>query len=576
MANGKSGSLCYLATRNFAPSSKVSRLWKGHGYYMIIQIDGSDKIIQGREGENLLDILRDEQVDVPAICGGRGTCGKCKVQVLSGEVTPITLEELKRLTPLEVEGGVRFACRLNLQSDMRIRLQIKTEDADRKSKLMKLPEWCLETIETYVTKHTESGYGVAFDIGTTTMVGLLWNIRTSELIHVIAKANPQREVGADVISRIQYSMKSEDSKNHIYQLIVEGLNEILHEFDQIMKEHSLLRRVCIVGNTAMSLIAQNKEVSQLVKPPFPEGIYQSRQYCGKETELSVSDETIVTYLPGIGGHVGSDITAMIIATGIKNYEGVTLAIDIGTNGEIVLAKDGQLISCSTAAGPAFEGASIGCGMRAAKGAIEGVTIHDFGIELQIIQETEAEGICGSGLIDAIAAMLDIGIIDETGRILDLTEAISAGVPKVIATRLQKTPAGMQFVLQYRYAKEPIVITQRDIREVQLAKGAILAGMQILMREMGLTKDSLDRIFLAGAFGSYLKISSARRIGLLPNVPLEKIHSVGNAAGVGASMAVLAKPYEQECEEIAQTTRQVELSMHDSFQEEFVRCMNFEK
>lgn len=543
---------------------------------MIIQIDGSDKIIYAKEGENLLDILRDEHVDIPAICGGRGTCGKCKVQVLAGDVTPLTSREMERLTPSEIKSGVRFACLLNVQSDMKIRLFGKAEDTDRKSKLMKLPQWSIDTINTYTDKYSDNGFGVAFDIGTTTVVGLLWNIRTSELIHVIAKTNPQRVVGADVISRIQYSMKSEDDRNYIHQLIIEGLNEMLHEFDKIVKDYSLIKRVCIVGNTAMSLLAQNMDVSPLVKPPFPQGIYKSQRYRGAETEFSVSDETIVTYLPGIGGHIGSDITAMIVATDIKNYEGVTLAIDIGTNGEIVLAKDGQLVSCSTAAGPAFEGASISQGMRAAKGAIEGVTIHDTGIELQIIQETEAEGICGSGLIDAIAAMLDIGVIDETGRILELPEAVTAGVPKVIATRLQKTSEGMQFVLQYRYAKEPIVITQRDVREVQLAKGAILAGMQILMREMGITKVSLDRIFLAGAFGSYLKISSARRIGLLPNVPLEKIHSVGNAAGVGASMAVLAKPYEEECQVIAQTTRQVELSMHDSFQEEFVQCMNFEK
>lgn len=543
---------------------------------MIIQIDGSDQVIQAVEGENLLNILRKEQVDIPAICGGRGTCGKCKVQVLSGEVSPITSEEMKRLTSSEVENGIRFACRITVLDDMRIRLLVKTEDSDRKSKLMKLPSWSFKTIQDYTSENPEDGYGVAFDIGTTTVVGLLWELRTSELIHVIAKTNPQRVVGADVISRIQYSMKSEESKNHIHELIMECLNQMLQEFTKVIEDKSLLKRVCIVGNTAMSQIAQNKDVSQLVKPPFPQGVFTLQQCSGSNSNLVIPNDASVIYLPGIGGHVGSDITAMIVATNIKNYEGVTLAIDIGTNGEIVLAKDGELVSCSTAAGPAFEGASIQCGMRAAKGAIEGVTIDDAGVELQIIQEAEAKGICGSGLIDAIAAMLDIGVVDETGRILELTEAVAAGVSKVIATRLQKTTDGMQFVLQYRYAKEPIVITQRDIREVQLAKGAISAGMQILMKEMGITKDSLDRIFLAGAFGSYLKISSARRIGLLPNVPLERIHSVGNAAGVGASMAVLAKPYQEECGVIAETTRQIELSMHDSFQDEFVRCMNFEE
>lgn len=543
---------------------------------MIIHIDGSDKMIHTKEGDNLLTILRNGQVDVPAICGGSGTCGKCKIQVLSGKVSPITSEESKRLTPSEIANGVRFACRLTAIDDMKIRLLSKTEDEDRKSKLMQLPAWSFDTINNATYKHSRDGFGVAFDIGTTTVVGLLWNMQTAELVHVIAKSNPQRVVGADVISRIQYSMKSEESKNHIHELIIECLNEMLQEFIRITKDKTLIKRVCIAGNTAMSQIAQNKDVSQLVKPPFPQGIFDLQQYSGSKSGLIIPDDVSVVFLPGIGGHVGSDITAMVVGTNIKNYKGITLAIDIGTNGEIVLARDGELLSCSTAAGPAFEGASIRCGMRAAKGAIEGVTINDSGVELQIIQGEEAEGICGSGLIDAIAAMLDIGVIDETGRILELTEAVAAGVSKVIATRLQKTSEGMQFVLQYRYAKEPIVITQRDIREVQLAKGAISAGMQILMKEMGITKDSLDRIFLAGAFGSYLKIPSARRIGLLPDISLEKIHSVGNAAGVGASMAVLAKPYQEECEVIAEKTRQVELSMHDSFQEQFVQCMNFEK
>ncbi|WP_310603111.1 ASKHA domain-containing protein [Anaerosporobacter sp.] len=547
---------------------------------MQIQIHGFNKTISAEAGENLLDILRAEQIDIPAICGGNGTCGKCKVQVLSGEILPATLEEKKRLTPLEIEDGVRFACQLIVQDNMKIALLDMAGESDaetdRKSKLMKLPQWSLKTIHQDRDRNTENGFGVAFDIGTTTVVGLLWNLETSEPVHVIAKTNPQRAIGADVIARIQYSMKSEESKNHIYELIIDGLNEMIQEFGKSVGDNLLLKRICIVGNTAMSQIAQNRDVSQLVKPPFPKEMHRLKEYTGKETGLMVSDETSIIYLPGIGGHVGSDITAVVVATDMRNYTGVTLAIDIGTNGEIVLAKDGQMVSCSTAAGPAFEGASIQYGMRASKGAIEGVTIHNQGVELQVIEGVEAEGICGSGLIDAIAAMLDIGVIDETGRILELEEAVRVGVSKVIATRLQKTSDGMQFILQYRYAKEPIVITQRDIREVQLAKGAISAGIRILMGEMGITKDSLDRVFLAGAFGSYLKIGSARRIGLLPNISLEKIRSVGNAAGVGASMAVLAKTYQEECQTVAESTRQVELSLHDSFQEEYIRGMNFEK
>ncbi|WP_167957231.1 ASKHA domain-containing protein [Anaerosporobacter faecicola] len=545
---------------------------------MYIGIDGGKQCIQVVEGENLLQVLRREGVIIPAHCGGKGNCGKCKVQVLSDKTIPYSPKDLQLLSETERQQGYRLACTLSIYDDLQIRVKEEQEQLTRKSTTFLLPEWCLATIHNQLQERIDPEYGVAFDIGTTTVVGMLWDNTNGRLLQIEAKTNPQRVVATDVIGRIQYSMESKEKKEQLYHLIITCLNDMIQGWQTKRREQGcepyVITKVCIVGNTTMSLLAQNQEVVQLIHPPYPEEFYMGKQYEGRQTELMIDDQAQVYYLPGIGGHVGSDITAMMLATNLVHLEGISLAIDIGTNGEMVLCKDGIYKSCSTAAGPAFEGACIHFGMRAQEGAIEAVSMNETGVKLQIIRSKEAQGICGSGLIDAIAALLEVGLIDSSGRMLEMDEAIACGVPKILATRMQKKEEQMQFVLQYRYAKDPVVITQQDVREVQLAKGAIAAGMQILLQEEGITEKQVDHFFLAGTFGSYLNTQNAIRIGLLPNLPVEKIHSVGNAAGVGASMALLSEVYQKECNSIAKQTKQLELSMRSEFQETFLQCMEF--
>ena len=383
---------------------------------------------------------------------------------------------------------------------IRIRVVANNEDtASRKKRLIRLPDWYVMGQTTDKNCSEQCEYGIAFDIGTTTVVGMLWNLQEEKLVDAYGMTTPQRYVGADVISRIQYCNESKVNQEHLHTLICECMNQILNDCIKVIGDKNRISHVSIVGNTVMSCIIQNRSVKDLIRPPFPIDVHVANEYHGSENVigLCVGDETQVYCLPGIGGHIGSDITAMILATNMVHEEGNSLAIDIGTNGEIVLAKNGSLLACSTAAGPAFEGASIQFGMRATKGAIEGVMISEKGVQLQIIESLEAEGICGSGLIEVVAAMLDIGLIDNTGRIRDMKEAIESGVPKIIATRLQSSNNGIQFVLQYRYAKEPIVITQNDIREVQLAKSAIYSGMRTLMNTMDMNEEDLDCVYQIG-------------------------------------------------------------------------------
>ncbi|MBR4019315.1 MAG: DUF4445 domain-containing protein, partial [Clostridia bacterium] len=275
----------------------------------------------------------------------------------------------------------------------------------------------------------------------------------------------------------------------------------------------------------------------------------------------------VYFLPHMAGHVGADITGVLLSTGIKEKQGAYLAIDIGTNGEILLSHNGKVLACSTAAGPAFEGACIYKGMRAADGAIEQVIMQDGDISISTIGDKPAVGICGSGLIDALAALIKLSVIDSSGRMLSRAEA--AHLPRGIAQRITEHEGKPAFTLSGE-----VILTQQDIREVQLAKGAIRAGAETLMQSIGLAAHNLDGVLLAGAFGSYIDKLSALEIGLLPDVSPEKIASVGNAAGAGASMALMSAAARKKAEVLAAEVKHIELSANPEFQEAYIKAMGF--
>ena len=432
----------------------------------------------------------------------------------------------------------------------------------RKERLTILPG---EFLERLPVGH-ERMYGAAFDIGTTTIVGMLWDLAENRLLKIVSATNPQSKYGQDVISRINYCMEEAEGLSTLHRMVVECINGLL---DQLLEDipSRPLARITAVGNTTMCHLLLDRDPSSLARAPYAPGYRGSVEIPARSIGIRGDDETKLSVLPGIAGHVGSDITAGMVASGLPQMTGTVLYIDVGTNGEIVLVSDGELSACSAAAGPAFEGASIRCGTRATRGAVERVVLTAESVDCDTISGDESCGICGSGLIDAVAQLLKWGIVDHKGRMKK-----PGKIPKLssfLQSRLSITENGPAFQLT-----DTIRIYQQDIREVQLAKGAILAGCEILLRNAGKTADDLDRILIAGAFGNYIDRGSALRIGLFPTVEEVRVVHAGNAAGAGASMALLSKDAFSKAEEAAEETRHVSLSAHPGFEMCYAHAMYF--
>ena len=598
-----------------------------------------NKIYEANEGDNLLKIAEKCNILLNASCAGKGLCGKCKVKIISGEVAEPCTEELKHLSKTEISEGYRLACMVFIKNPLTVEIPQTHGGSSRKKSMAKLPidfspnpsinkahikvkkasmknqkndldrikealnnptisfdtnilskiHNCLEytkgdvtvvlfknkliSIEPFDTQN--NCYGVAFDIGTTTVVGMLWDLNTNVLIDVSARTNSQSIFGSDVISRIQFCNEEDKNLKIMQTKVISCFNEILSEFcfrNNITSDN--IYDVTVVGNTTMSHLFMGVHPKPLARTPFAPVFCSPIATIANVLGINLYPLANFHLLPNIAGHVGSDIVGVMLATKINELKGATIAIDIGTNGEVIVANDGNLIACSTAAGPAFEGASIKNGMRASKGAIEGVLITQNSVQLDIIDSEEPTGICGSGLIDAIAQMLDNKIIESNGRLIERKEAEEKGFSLELLNRLIKTEFGTEFILAYKNNGEHIVLTQQDIREVQLAKGAILAGIKTLMKTLDIKTENISRIILAGAFGNYIKKESALRIGLLPPVCLEKIISSGNAAGAGACMALLSINHRKLALDLSQNTEHIELSMNIDFQEEYMCSMGF--
>jgi uncharacterized 2Fe-2S/4Fe-4S cluster protein (DUF4445 family) len=422
---------------------------------------------------------------------------------------------------------------------------------------------------------TASSYGIAFDIGTTTVAGMLWDFNRGVMLGAVAKTNPQTAFGADVISRIQAAQENPQNLESLQASIKDCLNTIIKDFKtnyDIDEDH--IYEVTIVGNTTMSHLLLGVDPTSLAQAPFAAVFCRACDFTGQAFSLDVNPLAEVHLLPNIAGHVGSDIVGVLLATDLMRRKGLHLAIDVGTNGEILLAKDGQVLACSTAAGPAFEGAHIQSGMRASEGAIEQIQIASGEVRLQVIGNHKPMGICGSGLIDGIAQLLLAGLVDQTGRLMDQAAAIKANLPETLIKRLRDGEKGREFVLYTGGPARDVVITQKDIREVQLAKGAIASGILIMLNSLQASAGELDSISLAGAFGNYIRRESALRIGLFPEIPMDKIISVGNAAGTGACMALLSPSSRLEAELQSSLVKHIELAVCGDFQTEFIKAMSF--
>ena len=584
------------------------------------------------DGESLLDVAFRLGVNIDGNCAGAGTCGKCKVKILSGEVDVIKKHGVA-LSEYEYENNYRLACCTKAMSDTIVLVPETNTITSRKEKLLKLPEdfgfklnihkKCIIiekstlhnqksienkikeglgndklVIDREVLKNTSDGkemtftymddyvidveegdkescnYGLAIDIGTTTVVFMLWDLYKKELVEIKAVTNPQGVYGADVISRINKN-NEELEKHLLHKSIINKINEIIDNFEINNRiDPNNIYKLVACGNTTMSHFLWDVETKGLAVSPFTPVFCEYQVSNAKEIGININEKATVELLPNIAGHVGSDITAGILTTDLMDRDKGHLFIDIGTNGEIVLAGKDCAFTCSTAAGPAFEGSSITMGMRAAEGAIEKVVLSEEGVEIKTIGNGKPVGICGSGIIDAIGQMIKWQIIDKTGKINGTSKLERMGVAKPLIDRIVKEEKGYSFILFMDEAGGIVKVTQKDVREVQLAKAAIAAGMETMMSEAKIDKEDLKKISIAGAFGSYIDVENAINLGLIPDIKRDRIISIGNSAGIGTSMALLSKAAMMETIKIAGEIKHIELSALSEFQEKYIKAMMF--
>lgn len=560
-------------------------------------------------GTKLSDVLRENGFSVDAPCGGRGTCGKCKIRA-RGKASLLTNNEQSRLSDVEIHDAYRLACMVTIEGDMEVWLQEQSHsvliegenqttvcikptvvakalpvvqpslenqfsDQDRigiedatLSVIRKLPEvlrvsggsiWAVIDLHKACVLDVASSrpkfYGVAVDIGTTTIAAYLLDLQMGCIRQTASSVNPQRAYGADVITRIDYA-REEEGLSALQSCIASEIFRLIQSMvmREGVQESSIFEVVC-VGNTVMLHLLLGVSPKYIATAPFIPAFTQQQHI--KATEVGIPLPNARLYVaPCVAGYVGADTTAAVLACDMQKQDELSLLVDIGTNGEIALGKGRDIVCCSAAAGPAFEGAHISCGSGAVAGAVCAVRFDDGGeVHLQCIGDRVPTSLCGSGLVDAVAEMLRVGLIDETGRIDD--EEASA----IWENRLFSSSGGTAFALT---EDRSVYITQKDIREVQLAKGAIAAGISVLLQSTGHTVDEVKNLYLAGGFGNYMNIESACRIGLLPAPLAKQAKPIGNAAGTGAKRILLNVDERNEVVQIAQQMRYIELSSQKGF------------
>ncbi len=481
-------------------------------------------------GTPLRDVLFAHGVEFP--CGGRGRCKGCKVKVLAGDL-PVTPEDCAKFTEAERRGGWRLSCCAQAESDLKL----------------DLAQWEANILsdDSQFTFVPREGWGVAIDLGTTTIVAQLLDLKTGTVLGVRSALNAQAQHGADIMSRVEFAV-AEHSQPVLQRLIRDQIGQLVQAvWDSAHGKREALSRIVLVGNTVMHHLFCGISLEPLSHYPFEPSQPGLQLFEAAALGWDFAPTVMVAFLPCMGSFVGSDILAGVVATRLHESDSLDALIDLGTNGEIVLGNANRLLCASTAAGPAFEGARISIGMRAATGAISEVRIENGGLRCHTIGDGSPRGICGSGLVDAVAAGLDLGWLKFTGRLLK-------GDTLPLA--------------------DSVALNQWDIRELQLAKGAIAAGLRILLEEWGATKADLGKIYLAGAFGNYLNYTSAQRIGLL-DFPMEKVVASGNTALAGAKMALFAPSEEGWLyQDLLRRSKHVSLNESARFQDVFVEEMSF--
>ncbi len=588
----------------------------------------------GQRGEcndrdSLLECARKLGAGISNVCGGKGKCQSCKVRVVKGAATDPTQSEEKVFTHDEIRQGWRLACQAHPKDDCRIdvppesmmapqRTQVEgvefviepdppvrtygvklsfptlsdtRADADRllaslqeqhRMECLKIDAKVLSalspTLRSWnwecrvalrsdevisVSPLVSRPLGLAIDLGSTKIAAYLVSLEDGKTIASKGMMNPQISYGEDIISRMDAAMKSPLEGKRLQKIVVDAINESAHDLcKQIGCVPEEILESVVVGNTAMHHLFLGLPVEQLAFSPYVPAASMALDYKARDLGLCFASGAYVHLLPNIAGYVGGDHAAFLLALKATGTRGVTLALDIGTNTEVSLIDADGISSVSCASGPAFEGYQIKHGMRAARGAIERVRISDEGIQYQTVDAAPPVGICGSGILDILAGLYSSGFIDRGGRILE-------GNPRV---RVQKGSREFVLIDEKEIEGRPaIVITQEDIRHLQLAKAAIRAGIEILLHVGNKSEKDIDRVVIAGAFGSYIGLSSAVEIGMLPDLPLNRFQQVGNAAGTGARLALVSSAMRREAQNLASQVRYVELATAPHFNDTFVRA-----
>jgi uncharacterized 2Fe-2S/4Fe-4S cluster protein (DUF4445 family) len=580
---------------------------------------------------DLLSGARQAGVKLAALCGGGGVCGKCKVRLVYGQLSPVTPSEASFFTPHELEQGYRLACQAFPQTDVKLhipaealealqRLQVEGQEAemtidpavvavdletavpsldDMRSDQFRLRDALaqagydqlsfdlaiLNSMSDVLRKNQwrvrlairgdevaavlpfgAPLYGLAVDIGTTKVAAYFVDLTTGRTLDKQGAMNPQVAYGEDVVSRIAFVNESSENKKLMQSQLVDQLNQFVAVFCE--KQDCLPEQIVdavMVGNTAIHHLLLGLPVEQLGMAPYVPAVSEALSVRSVDIGLEIASGAHIYLPPNIAGYVGADHVSMLLATRLPDLSGTVIACDIGTNTEISLKHNGKMWSCSCASGPAFEGAHIAFGMRAAAGAIERVQIRDGKFLVSTIENTPAVGICGSGILDAVSEMVSAEMVKPLGG-FDLSHPLVSPNHRKGEVRLvEASSAGLD---------RDIVITRKDINEIQLAKGAIRSGIEILLQTAGIEAQAVDQFILAGAFGTYIDVDSALNIGMFPDLPRERFSQVGNAAGMGAKQMLVSKAYREKSTRIAGQIEYVELISFPKFTKIFAKSMYF--
>ena len=586
-------------------------------------------------GVSVFDAASWNGIAIDSTCGGHGTCKKCKVQITEG-IVPISRLDIRAFSQEELKNGWRLACVARATENLAITVPAMTTRPkaatvgvgrqvilrpavqkryleldeptlhDQRPDIQRVKDAIddlevnvdfevLQKLPTILRKNnfkvtavvvddllidiepgdtTDKRFAIAYDLGTTTVVATLLDLNSGTPVAVKSMLNMQQPFGADVISRISATMLDENALERLRIAAQSTLSDLTNE---VIKEagisHNNVYEIAIAGNATMVQLVLGVDPEPVGVAPFITASQNWPVLNAKEFGVKIHPGARAYTFPSFGAYVGGDIVAGVLASGMDRDKRVRLFIDVGTNCEIVLSDGNKIITTAAPAGPAFEAASIKCGMRAADGAIEVVKITKDGVSLQVIGDVEPQGMCGSGLVDAVAELAKIGVLDQSGRFVT-QEVLEKEFPKLSA-RLINLETNEKAFLLHGDKDDPLVyLTQRDVRELQFAKASIATGWRLLMEQLKLNDEDIQQVLLAGSFGSYLSPASAIQIGLVPKIPVMRIVSAGNVAGEGAKMVLLSQPERNGATALLNEVEYVELSDRADFNDKFVVQLGF--